>query len=68
LHHGHATRFPPRNPNDGYFPHLQRLDQEFEMEEMKIRKDKLLNMTIQGRVMKETMTEDGNKVLLILVS
>jgi hypothetical protein len=29
---------------------------------MKTRKDKLLNMTVQGRVMKETMTEDGNKL------
>jgi hypothetical protein len=33
-----------------------------EREEMKTRKDKLLNMTVQGRVMKETMTEDGNKL------
>ncbi len=29
---------------------------------MKTRKDKLLNMTVQRRVMKETMTEDGNKL------
>ncbi len=29
---------------------------------MKTRKDKLLNMTVQGRVMKETVTEDGNKL------
>jgi hypothetical protein len=34
------------------------LKQELEREEMKSRKDKLLNMTVQGRVMKETMTED----------
>jgi hypothetical protein len=38
------------------------LKQELEREEMKTRKDKLLNMTVQGRVMKETMTEDGNKL------
>ncbi len=29
---------------------------------MKTRKDKLLNMTVQGRVMKETVTENGNKL------
>jgi hypothetical protein len=29
---------------------------------MKTRKDKLLNMAVQGRVMKETVTEDGNKL------
>jgi hypothetical protein len=38
------------------------LKQELEREETKTRKDKLLNMTDQGRVMKETMTEDGNKL------
>jgi hypothetical protein len=38
------------------------LKQELEREEMKTREDKLLNMTVQGRVMKETMTEDGNKL------
>jgi hypothetical protein len=38
------------------------LKQELEREEMKTRKDKLLNMTVQGRVMKETVTEDGNKL------
>jgi hypothetical protein len=31
-------------------------------EDRKTRKDKLLNMTVQGRVMKETVTEDGNKL------
>jgi hypothetical protein len=36
---------------------------ERQMEEMKTRKDKLLNMTVQARVMKETVTEDGNKLL-----
>jgi hypothetical protein len=38
------------------------LKQELDREEMKTRKDKLLNMTVQGRVMKETMTKDGNKL------
>jgi hypothetical protein len=38
------------------------LKQELEREEMKSRKDKLLNMTVQGRVIKETMTEDGNNL------
>jgi hypothetical protein len=38
------------------------LKQELEREEVKTRKDKLLNMTVQGRVMKETVTEHGNKL------
>jgi hypothetical protein len=38
-------------------------ERQSQMEEMKTRKDKLLNMTVQARVMKETVTEDGNKLL-----